>query len=178
MKSIILIAISILCSCNNEQDIKYESHSLSEFHEDNLWFVASVLEKDIPNYNYKLSQNEGFYVENNDIIGVNIYNLNTGLANNEQFKNNNIYHISPINFQESFSYILCVLDNKMVLFKSINCKDKGNSFEQVLSFVKAKYSNRDDFISISKNLKKYRDFGIYLRTDSMTVLKCDCEPCE
>jgi len=181
MKNLVLAIVTMLffTNCSNSQKINYQTSSLSGFLKDNLEFIVENLEEDIPNYYYKLSKEKGFNIKDEEIIvGVNIYDLNNGEKIKTNFKNDHIYHISPKNFQDSFSYILGVSENKMTLFKAINCTDRGNSLEEVVEFINARFSSKENLARIIENVKNYRKYGTYLRTDSMTVLKCKCEPCE
>ncbi len=177
MKNIIFILSLYLFGCNIN-DTNNQLVNLSKKHVENLEYIVKNLKEDIPNYSYKLSSEEGFIIDSTGIIGVNIYDLNTGESLKGDFKNGHVYHISPINFQDSFSYILCVYENKLVLFKSVNCKGMGNKIEEVIDYINSNFSKNTELQGIIFNVKNYRKFGVYLRTDTMTTLKCNCEPCE
>jgi hypothetical protein len=170
--------ILLLVSCSNKQITK-KTNILSSNYTENLEYIANILNKDIPNYSYKMSLEEGFNFnkEKNKIIGLNIFDLNIGERISTNFKNGHIYHISPINFENSFSYILCVFDNKLTLFSSINCKDKGDSLDDVLNFIQNRASNSVSH-QVIERIKDYRRYGNYIKIDAITSLKCDCEPCE
>src|SRR5690606_21717082 len=115
--------------CKGNQKTQSNIVKLSNNQIDNLKYIAANLKEDIPDYNFKLSYEDGFVIKDEGIAGVNIYDLNIGESTKANFKNGHVYHISPINFQNSYSYILCVFDNNMLLFKSINCKEKGDQIK-------------------------------------------------
>jgi len=174
VKNYIIILPLIICLCmacsTNKAPYKFRLKEQPE----NLQKITSILNMDIPNYKFKMSAINGFYLNNEKdrIIGADIFDLNEGKRIDNIFKNGHIYHIFPINFENSFSYILCVFDNKMTLFSSINCKDRGDNLEKVMNFVKNRVSAQT-----LENLKNYRSFGHYIKIDSMSEIKCDCSPC-
>ena len=168
---VIIFAILILCSCKSDD---VNSYLLKDSFEDNLRQISNTLNEDIPDYWYKVSIEKGFNlnVKKNGIVGLNIYDLNTGMPNNMNFSNNHVYHISPINFEKSYSYILCVVDNKIHIFKSINCPEKGNNFDDVTSFINSN-SLKKLSPEVMDRLNNYRNYGEYLKVDTMTTLNCD-----
>src|SRR5215207_10842214 len=51
------------------------------------------------------------------------------------FLNNHVYHFSPMQKRYSFSHIAVLEDANLKVFKSINCKGKGDSLEDVIGYL-------------------------------------------
>lgn len=170
-KKLILLCLSFGCK---SQVIDSDLIELSEDYTENLKYIKKVLEEDIPNYKYKFrwTLETGFIIDKQGIIGVNIYNLNTGNNNKVNFKNNHVYHISPNNFEDSFSYIVCVVDNRIKIFKAVNCPEKGDTIEDALLYIKKTLPNLINLNEVLERVNNYRKYGTYIKTDAMTYLKC------
>lgn len=173
MRSIILILI-VFASCQPKISNQYRAEELKNNLKDNLLIVINLMDNDIPDYWYKVSIKRGFNLnsKNNGIIGLNIYDLNTGQELKSNFENNHIYHLSPVNLNKSFSYISCVFNHKVYFFKAINCPNKGNTLEEVKEFIQSKLPKKIS-PEILGRLDNYRDYGEYLKTDPLSGLNCD-----
>jgi len=63
-------------------------------------------------------------------------NKGTPLGDCIKLINNHIYHFAPIEKRYSFSHIVILEDGAIKVFRSINCKGKGDSLDDVLSYLK------------------------------------------
>ncbi len=168
---VVIFAILLFSSCKTNST---DNYLLKNNLEDNLIQVATILNNDIPDYWYKISIEKGFNLNSNKngIIGLNIYDLSIGKINDGNFLNNHVYHISPVNFEKSYSYIVFVLDNKIYIFKSINCDGKGDDFGDMMNFANSKFSENIN-PEIIDRLNNYRDYGEYIKVDTATTLNCE-----
>lgn len=85
------------------------------------------------------------------------------------FLNNHVYHFSPMQKRYSFSHIVVLEDGNLKMFESINCKGKGDSLEDVISYLNEKLKedkNKDDILNRVRN---YRKYGIYTTVDTPTL---------
>ncbi|MBL4643388.1 MAG: hypothetical protein JKY44_07340 [Flavobacteriaceae bacterium] len=170
-KIIFIITIFLFTSC----EPKDKTFNLSKNYEENLVFVAKFFNDNIPNYYYKVSIEEGFNLNNkkNLIIGLNIFDLNTGKRNSDSFKNGHVYHISPSNYENSLSYIFCVFDNELKIFKTINCSNKGDTLSDVIQYAEKKLKNQLGKSEIIERINNYRNYGSYFVIDTMSSVICD-----
>lgn len=93
-----------------------------------------------------------------------------------KFIENHFYHFAPVIMSMSYSHIAYLEDGKIKVFKSINCIDRGDSFDEFIIFAKTKLKGNNDVL---ENLKNYRDFGEYLIEDNYGMsVNCKCKPCD
>jgi hypothetical protein len=106
-------------------------------------------------------------------------NKGLGYIQHIKFIKNHVYHLSPYIMSYSFSYIVHLKnDGELKIFEAINCKDRGDSIEDVLRYINA---NKDEFNNLNELLervKNYRKYGSYIQMDEFDSIRCDCSPCE
>ncbi len=113
-----------------------------------------------------------FYVKNERPRKFTIFDLTdtlnkgTPLSDCIKFKNNHVYHFAAIQKRHSFSHIVILEDGNLKVFRSINCKGKGNSLEDVISYLNQKLKDDKDKQSILSRVKNYRKYGIYTTVDT------------
>ena len=88
------------------------------------------------------------------------------------FLNNHVYHFSPMEKRYSFSHIAILENGDMKVFKSINCKGRGDSLEGVMSYLNEKLKGDKNKETILNRVKNYRKYGIYTTVDTPTL---ECE---
>lgn len=152
--------------CSDNSDKLYERQDI-------LNQLAKILNSSIPEYsNFRKT---GFYVNDDGRgIGFFVYDL-TDTSNKEttlkdcvEFKDNHIYHFAPIRNRYSFSHIVILEDRNLKVFKSINCKGKGDSLEDVISYLNKKLKEDKNKGAILNRVKNYRKYGVYTTVDTPT----------
>jgi len=93
-------------------------------------------------------------------------NKGTTLSDCIYLKNNHVYHFAPIEKRYSFSHIVILEDGAIKVFKSINCKGKGDSLEDVINYLNQKLDGDSNKQKILDRVKNYRDYGLYTTIDT------------
>ncbi|MCD9189176.1 MAG: hypothetical protein LUM44_22360 [Pyrinomonadaceae bacterium] len=83
-----------------------------------------------------------------------------------KLKNNHIYHFAPIKKRYSFSHIVVLENGNLKVFKSINCKGKGDILEDVINYASAKLKDDKNKDEILNRVRNYRKYGIYYSVDA------------
>lgn len=79
-----------------------------------------------------------------------------------EFSEGHIYHFTHGGYSGSFSHIAYLEEGEIIIFESINCKNRGqHSLEDVLSFLNQKLEGNPQKKEIIINVKNYRHFGYY-----------------
>ena len=137
--------------------------------------LAAILDKSIPEY--KKLYPTGFYVNNKGAATFDIYDL-VDPANSEsvrggtrcvRFVDRHIYHLYPAVYGFSFSHIVVLEDGNLKVFKSVNCEGRGDTIDAVLDYLRRKGGYDEQTLA---RVSRYREFGIYTRTDNYTHVKC------
>lgn len=119
-------------------------------------------------------------------MGYTIFDLNDPdnysiLSENKSisFNEGHFYHFSSIFMDMSFSHIAYLDKGKVIIFKAVNCFDKGDDFNELIDFANKKLENNPHKKEIMERIQNYRNYGLYSIVDihSMNV-NCDCSPCE
>lgn len=137
--------------------------------------LASILETSIPEYKKLIPA--GFGVTDGRPRAFFVYDLSDPLNNRKNgwgcvnLIDRHIYHVSPFETMFSFSHIVILEDGKMKVFKSINCRDRGDSLEDVLAYLDKSLENNKEKTEILDRVRKYREFGKYSTVDDHT-LRC------
>ncbi|MBL8190333.1 MAG: hypothetical protein JNK38_20115 [Acidobacteria bacterium] len=137
---------------------------------------ASILNASAPGY--KKYESRGFYIENERPQKFFIYDLTdtsnkgTPLGGCVQIQNKHVYHVAPIYTPFSFSHIITIHDKSLKVFRNINCKGRGNSLEDVISYLNQELINSKDKDKIIARVKNYRKHGIYATIDDLR-LRCE-----
>src|SRR5262245_61970180 len=71
-------------------------------------------------------------------------NKGTSLSDCIRLKNNHVYHFAPIQKRYSYSHIVILEDGAIKVFRSINCKGKGDSLEDAISYISQKLKDNTD----------------------------------
>ena len=175
----VYIYLLMFLSCANTQSSKLYNK------DEVLTELNSILNSSVPEY--KSINEMGFSNTDEGVtIGYTIRDLTDTTNVNKRtpddmgdgikFVENHFYHFVPVIMSMSYSHIAYLEDGNIKVFKSINCIDKGDDFDEFIAFAKTKLKGNNDVL---KNLKNYRDFGEYLIEDNygMTV-NCKCKPCD
>tara|TARA_R100000789_G_C3013937_1_gene151986 strand:+ start:389 stop:922 length:534 start_codon:yes stop_codon:yes gene_type:complete len=175
-KIILIISLALTFSCNIKSQVESTDISLKDF--------ELILNESIPEYrNYN---DKGFTSLNNEIpIGYFVFDL-TDVSNvskrspedegeSIKFYEGHYYHFAPVIMSISYSHIAYIEDDELKVFKSINCKDKGDNLLSVQMFAQNKKSNSD----VMMRIDNYRKYGRYYIEDNYGMsVNCDCDPCE
>lgn len=120
-----------------------------------------------------------FVEEGSMAIGFFVYDLTdpsnkqTSLLERIEFRNNHVYHFAHIDLPFSFSNIAVLEDGKLKIFKSINCKGKGDSLEDVIGYLNEKLKNDKNKDEIIKRVKNYREYGVYVSLNGLSTPQCE-----
>jgi|SRR5690554_2563113 len=174
----IILILFVFNSCAVKVPVEYNTNqTLQKF--------CEVLNEVSPQY--KTIVDGGFGITENGVpYGFTVYDLNDpsnfskrtpiDTIENIKFKNGHFYHFVPVIMSMSYSNIAYFEDNEIKIFKSINCLNKGDSYDDFIMFAKKKLNDKKDVL---QNLKNYREFGEYLIEDNYGMkVDCDCAPCE
>lgn len=120
-----------------------------------------------------------FAVENERPRGFTVYDLtkptNKGLPLSKciNFLDNHVYHFSPIEKRYSFSHIVILEDGNLKIFKSLNCKGKGDSLEDVMRYLNERMKDDNNKQKVISRVRNYRKYGIYTTVDTPSL---ECTP--
>jgi hypothetical protein len=154
-----------ISNCSENPDKLYNRQKLFEK-------LADILNESVPEYAKVFKQR--FAVENERGNSFFVYDL-TDPSNNPSmtacidFKNNHIYHFAPQEFNFSFSHILILEDGKLKVFRSIDCWNRGDKLEDVISYVSKKLENNKDKDEIIERIKNFRKYGFYFYEDELLI---------
>ena len=189
--AIVFTLFLIPCLAQDKSSIKYNISETSQkcsANPDSLYNrqkvlqqFAEILNSSIPDYT-KPNREEGFHVKGNFTAGFNVYdltdssNVNSAITNNcINFINNHIYHVFPVDYAYSFSHLVILENGNLKVFRSINCADRGNKLEDVITYLNQKPMNDKDKDIIIDRVMNYRKYGRYIRTDKYRRLRCKAE---
>lgn len=178
MKAFLLIIIFALCvisasaqeKCGENSDSLYNRQQILEQ-------LAETLNKEIPELRKDFPTK--FLVEDERAILFSVHDL-TDISNKQintkdncvDIINNHVYHVSPISYQVSFSYIVIPEDGKLKIFSSINCAVRGDKVENVIKYLNTKLADHKNKDEIIERVKNYRNYGRYVRMCAMESLRC------
>ncbi|MBK9214289.1 MAG: hypothetical protein IPM59_01605 [Chloracidobacterium sp.] len=100
-------------------------------------------------------------------------NKQASLLERVEFKNKHIYHFAFIDLPFSFSHIAVLEDGRLKIFKSINCKGKGDRLEDVVAYVNEQLKNDKNKAEIIKRVKNYREYGSYAAFNGQSKPQCE-----
>ena len=181
---VLIISVSITGIC---QKVKHKTNNVNGIGEpfetgqcsensDALYNRQQILEQLAEILNISVfgakKDNFKFEVENERPRRFTVYDLteppNKGIPLGKciNFLNNHVYHFSPMEKRYSFSHIVILEDGNLKVFKSINCKGRGDSIEGVLEYLNRKLGNDKNKTKIINRVKNYRKYGIYTTVDT------------
>jgi hypothetical protein len=148
---------------------------------DTLQQFANILNVSIPEF--EKERGVKFHVENEKAMGFGVYDL-TDPSNADpaetgacvQFIDNHIYHVVPVLNVYSFSHIIILEGGNFKVFRSVNCRDRGDKFEDVVAYLKVKLADDKNKDEVIGRVMNYRRYGIYARMDNFSRLRCEPEP--
>jgi hypothetical protein len=173
---IITISTAAICQTQTVQDTKCAENPDSLYNRQNiLEQLAEILNESVPEFK-KIYKN-GFHVKNEKPIKFFIFDLTdtsnkgTSLDDCVKLRDKHIYHFAAISYGYSFSHILILENGNLKVFRSINCKDRGDSLEDVLNYLSQKLKTDKNKGEIISRVKNYREYGIYYSVD-IRSLRC------
>lgn len=136
---------------------------------------GKVLNKSIPE---NVWGKYGATENGNSPTGFFIYDL-TDISNKDitstgciEFKENHVYHFAPFDNAFSLSHIAILENGKLKIFKSINCKDRGDRLDGVIAYLNQKLANDKHKDEILERVKNYKKYGKYFKMDNYSALVC------
>ncbi|WP_299125884.1 hypothetical protein [uncultured Tenacibaculum sp.] len=135
--------------------------------------MAEILNQSIPIYK-EVYKEKGFYVSDKQPKNFFVYdliNIDDNLIKSPvNLKNGGIYHFSALHFRFSYSHIAVIIDGELKIFSFLNCDDKGDKIEDVISYLKKNFNLTNEVLNQVKN---YRKYGVYYKVDSQEKLQCE-----
>jgi hypothetical protein len=158
---------------------RHETGKCSKENSDSLYSRQGILEQLVETLNISVfgtrKNDFEFDVEDERPGRFTVYDLteppNKGIPIGKciNFINNHVYHFSPMEKRFSFSHIVVLENGNLKVFKSINCKGKGDSLEDVISYLNEKLKDDKNRGAILNRVKNYRKYGIYTTVDTPTL---------
>lgn len=137
--------------------------------------LAEILNKSIPENvwgKYGVSKSgdspSGFFIHDLTDTSNKSYSSTSCI----EFKNYHVYHFAPFDYAFSLSHIVILEDGRLKVFKSINCKDRGDKLEDVIAYLSQKLANDKNKDEILERVKNYRKYGKYFKMDNYSTLIC------
>jgi hypothetical protein len=138
---------------------------------------AAILNASIPeiesSYGYK------FYVRGEKAGAFGVYDLtdpsnadSTPSGDCVELIDNHIYHVVPGLYDYSFSHIIILEGGSLKVFRSINCRDRGDRLEDVIEYLNSKLAGDKNKDEIIERVTNYRKYGLYVRMDNFSRLMC------
>lgn len=97
----------------------------------------------------------------------------TGQRGCIEFINHHVYHVVPVLYDFSFSHIIILEDGNLKVFRSINCRDRGDKVEDVIKYLSLKLAHAKNKNKIIRRVRNYRRYGDYVRMDNFSSLMCE-----
>jgi len=124
---------------------------------------------------------KGFYLDQKcQLVGAFIWDI-TDTLNNETILNDSscialreghIYHFSPTRIKYSYSNIAILNNGRVIIFKAINCPNRGDKLEDVIQFIIDSLHSSEPKEELINRVKNYRKYGAYLGTDEQSEFIC------
>jgi hypothetical protein len=137
---------------------------------------SNLLNRSIPEYRKQFRN--GFFADRYKAVGFFVYDLtdprNKQTSHDEfvYFVKNHVYHFAPIDLPYSFSFIAVLGETDLKIFNAINCEGKGDSLNDVISYLEPKLNNDKNKDETLGRVKNYRQYGIYLPFDNKSKPQC------
>lgn len=161
-------------SCNKEvipenSDRLYSrSEMLQQFLQVLVYSRPSVFQRGFPFLFIEESRAVGFFIY--DLVEPS--NRQTSLLERVEFKNNHVYHFAHIDLPFSFSNIAVLEDGYVRIFRTINCDGKGDSLNEVISYLNEKFKGDKNKDQIIERVNNYRRYGIYAPLNGLSTPQC------
>jgi hypothetical protein len=88
-----------------------------------------------------------------------------------RFVDHHVYHFSPFFIPYSFSHIAFLTNGELKTFKVLNCEGKGDSLDEVVTYLDQKLKDDKQKDEVISRVKDYRKFGYYFTVDD-TFVRC------
>jgi hypothetical protein len=153
------------CSANNDK--RYDRKKI-------IKDLGRILNKSIPE---NLWEKYGVTEDGNRPSGFIIHDLtdttNKGYPSTcVEFREGHVYHFVPWDYAFSLSHLVILENGKLKIFRSINCKDRGDTIEDVLAYLNQKLTNDTNKDDILERVRNYRKYGKYFKFDNYSTLVC------
>lgn len=177
-KFLFITVIALTFAFTSNGQVKSECSSNSDDRYDRKKIInqlGKILNKSIPENRWG---KYGVTDDGNSPAGFFIYDL-TDISNKDisstgciEFKENHIYHFAPFDYAFSLSHLAVLENGKLKIFKSINCKDRGDKLEEVIAYLNQKLANDKNQDEILERVKNYKKYGKYFKMDNYSTLVC------
>lgn len=140
--------------------------------------LAKILNKSIPERKDVYKTGYDITEDDKSPAGFFIYDL-TDTANKDitstgciEFTENHVYHFAPFDYAFSLSHLVILENGNLKVFRSINCKDRGDKIEEVIAYLNQKLANDKNKDEILERVKDYKKYGKYFKMDNYSTLVC------
>jgi hypothetical protein len=89
-----------------------------------------------------------------------------------EFKDNHVYHFAPFDYAFSLSHIVILENGNLKVFKSINCKGRGDTLEGVLVYLRQKLANEENKEEILERVENYKQYAKHFKMDNYSTSVC------
>jgi hypothetical protein len=145
---------------------------------DTLQRFADILKNSIPEFEEHTGLK--FEVRDGETQSFGVYDLtdpsnagSTAAGTCTELIDNHVYHVVPGLNDYSFSHIIILEGGNMKVFRSINCRDRGDKLEDVIAYLNAKLIDGKSKHEVLGRVREYRKYGKYVRMDNFSGLRCE-----
>jgi len=181
----LVFSLTVFCQVYDKENAENSTRQKCFTNSDSLYnraevikHLARILNKSIPERKKTYGTGYGITESGNSPAGFFIHDL-TDIANKDitstgciEFKQNHIYHFAPFDYAFSLSHILILEKETLKVFKSINCKNRGDRIEDVLDYLNQKLNNDKNKVEILERVKNYRQYSKFFKMDGHSTLVC------
>ena len=182
---LLFFSFSVICQVSDKKQTENNMLQKCSANSDSLYnrkkvikSLAKILSKSIPERKRTYGTGYGITESENSPAGFFIYDL-TDTSNRDitstgciEFRENHIYHFAPFDYAFSLSHIVILENGNLKVFKSINCKDRGDKLEDVIAYLNKKLANDKNKDEILERVENYKQYGKYFKMDNYSTLVC------
>ena len=176
----ILFSMILLFSCSSStKKVSIKENFNNNFieREKVLKILSNKLNKMIPTYKSNYGKNK-FYVRDGHSGQFHVVDLTDTLNISRawekiNFKKGHVYYYCPNKYEYSISNLLYIDETgNLSFFQALNC-DNGFKIENVLIELNERLQNDSKKNQTLDNVKNYRKFGKYIKSDQGSNIKCE-----
>lgn len=139
---------------------------------------AAILNASIPEFGKR--RDSKYYVVDERPWAFGVHDLTdpsnvvhpTGAARCIEFIDNHVYHVVPVLIDYSFSHIIILEGGNLKVFRSINCRGRGETLEDVLEYLRPKLADDKNKDEVINRVINYRQYGRHVAMDNFSGLRC------
>lgn len=183
---ILFFVFTAICQESDGKTVEYGMLNKCPVNSDSLYDrkrtikrLAKILNKSIPERKRLYGTGYDVSDDGKSPAGFFIYDL-TDPSNKDisstgciEFRESHIYHFAPFDYALSLSHLVILANGNLKVFKSINCKDRGDKIEDVTTYLNQTLANDKNKDEIIKRVKNYKNYGKSFKMDNYSKLVCE-----